>query len=117
MNREEAIERLVDLRVQFQVGIFTREAIDTAIEALSAEAVSREFYEDAVNANHGLAKENSELRAQLESAGAVGEWQCKSLSTGEMFYGCSECGNLEINTSNFCPNCGARMLREDGEEE
>ena len=40
MTREEAIERLVDLRVQFQVGIFTREAIDMAIKALQADAVS-----------------------------------------------------------------------------
>jgi len=40
----------------------------------SADAVSREFYEDAVKANHGLAKENSELKAQLESADAVHGW-------------------------------------------
>lgn len=41
----------------------------TALSSIpSAEVVSREFYEDAVKANHGLAKENSELKAQIESA-------------------------------------------------
>ena len=38
MKRGEAVERLVELRAQFQVGIFTREAIDMAIKALQQTA-------------------------------------------------------------------------------
>ena len=41
MTREEAIERLVDLRVQFQAALFTREAIDMAIEALQTPPISQ----------------------------------------------------------------------------
>lgn len=49
MTREEAVECLIDLRVQFQVGIFTREAIDMAIEALSAEATTGDYPNDLIN--------------------------------------------------------------------
>ena len=69
MTREEAITILKD--ISWQMGSVKRweniEAIDMAIEALSAEAVSREFYEDAVKANHGLAKELCELKALAEA--------------------------------------------------
>ena len=37
----------------------------------SADAVSREFYEDAVKANIGIVIENRKLKAQIESADAV----------------------------------------------
>ena len=37
----------------------------------SADAVSREFYEDAVKANIGLVIKNRELKEQIESAEAV----------------------------------------------
>jgi hypothetical protein len=40
----------------------------------SADAVSREFYEDAVKANIRLVMENRELKEQIESADAVQGW-------------------------------------------
>ena len=41
----------------------------------SADAVSREFYEDAVKANIGLVIENRQLKEQIESADAVHGWR------------------------------------------
>lgn len=61
----------------------------------------------------GIGKEEDLFKAIEALSERTGEWQCKSLSTGELFYGCSECGNLEINISNYCPNCGARMEKGD----
>lgn len=28
-------------------------------------------------------------------------------------YICSECGKIAMNDSNYCPNCGAKMDKED----
>lgn len=71
MNRKEAIAILKNRDMHGVPCGYTSgysEALDMAIESLSTDTVSREFYEDAVKANHGLAKENSELRKQIESA-------------------------------------------------
>lgn len=34
----------------------------------------------------------------------------------ETYYWCSECDKAEKKTSDFCPNCGARMDLKDGEQ-
>ena len=89
----------------------------------SADAVSREFYEDAVKANIRLVIENRKLKEQIESAEAVqGEWIWRTdipiggwrTSAG---YICSNCGKdyWHGNVFNFCPSCGARMKGGDSE--
>jgi len=91
-----------------------REYATDMIKALpSADAVSREFYEEVVKANHGLAKENSELKAQLESAEAVqGEWVIRENGNKE----CSLCGHeRQDGWDYFCGYCGARMKGGDSE--
>ncbi len=45
----------------------------------------------------------------------TGEWVRHELWDAP-WYTCSECDFHGRNDYNFCPNCGARMLREDGEE-
>lgn len=79
MTKDEAIELLEDLdgAIEDNHGRDYDEAFDMAIESLSAETVSREFYEDAIKANHGLAKENCELKAQIEPADMVKVVRCK----------------------------------------
>lgn len=60
----DALERIGSLDTDAD-----REYARSIIKALpSAYTVPGEWYEDAVKANHGLVKENSELKEQLESA-------------------------------------------------
>ena len=40
-----------------------------------------------------------------------GKW--KEYPIAEDCYQCSECGVLRMGISNFCPNCGARMVDDD----
>ena len=76
-------------------------------EVVSADAVSREFYEDAVKANIGIVIENRKLKAQLESADAVqGEWKIDEYG----IYHCPFCHAINNTVyKSFCPNCGANM--------
>lgn len=71
MTREEAVKMVQAHKFPRPMEEWQRlnnEAIDMAIEALSADTVSREFYEATIKVNHGLVKENSELKEQIESA-------------------------------------------------
>lgn len=67
-NMNTLADALMRSRCEVDAKSADRELANLKEEFESAEAVSREFYEDAVKANHGLVKENSELKAQLESA-------------------------------------------------
>ena len=101
-------------------------------EQLSAEAkgdlISRQ---DAVNTikryKHRLQGKGQtygflleEFEHQIPSAEAVqGEWghMIADGSDGSHWYEyeCSHCGEVVLRPYNFCPNCGAKMFREDGE--
>lgn len=62
----------------------------------------------------GVKHEQEKPSAQPERK--KGRWIAHGIEEGNAFavYTCSECGVLVgINTSNFCPNCGAEM--EKGE--
>lgn len=91
MTREEAIARLEANRGAF-VFKETNEALDMAIEALSVEAVQGEW----INREYCQVDEDAYEVATCSN--------CKTEIT------------LEYPCDNFCPNCGARMNREDGEE-
>ena len=86
----------------------------------SADAVSREFYEDAVKANIRIVIENRELKEQIESADRPsGEWlkidtYFEAFNETVTTYKCSACEyepyfGGDISKLNYCPNCGARM--------
>ena len=79
ISRQAAIEALchdcayyTDAQCKTDSGYWCESGAMIREDVPSAEAVSREFYEDVVKANHGLAKENINLKAQIESAEA--EW-------------------------------------------
>ncbi len=129
MTREEAVKIIATWLVSskgakgqrgYIEGWFDEEDVEAfrmAIEALSADTVSREFYEATIKVNHGLAKENIELKAQIESTDRPsGEWIITKEGEydGRSVYKteCSECGHetfYKANNAHYCPNCGAKM--------
>ena len=79
MTNEEAIKRIqqdLDVNKKYLSKEY-KEALNMAIEALSADAVSREFYEEAIKANHGLAQELCELKASADRQTIVRCGECK----------------------------------------
>ena len=73
ISRADAIEMAVD--VETPQGTYERAIyVDDLMALPSADAVSREFYEDAVKANIGIVIENRKLKEQIESADAVEGW-------------------------------------------
>ena len=44
-----------------------------------------------------------------------GEWIDVTKTGGAELWKCSECGELELEDSCFCPNCGADMREEEQE--
>ena len=86
MTREEAKEALSVLKIYDNQWL--REAVDMAIEALSAEVGQR------------------------------GEWIFEPKDAIELMFTlpkCSECGFESSDGGNFCSNCGARMYKGGAE--
>lgn len=105
MTREEAIKILKSIRVYEcypkSASEETKEAIDMAIEVLSAEAEEYEDYEHAT-----LVDIKEPLRASSEAV--QGEW----IDTGNwMGIECSRCKCHSRYVTPFCPQCGARMYK------
>lgn len=128
MTREEAITRLKNMAWLY--GSSEREqnieAIDMAIEALSAEPtdlISRaeaikaiesrqtEQWIDAdVDYNNGLESAVAEIKALPSADRPSGEWiKHNDRSTIIVYYTCSECGEVESGTPTYCRKCGAKM--------
>ena len=58
-----------------------------------------------------MAERLTELEYLLTERKIVGKWnRLRDASSGQTFYQCNQCKNLERYYSNFCPNCGARMV-------
>ena len=130
MTREEAIKHLsewMDEKMWICFGTIDREAIGIAIKALSADTISREEAIHAIDlCRERKNKEIDELRtkwleAERRADRPTGVWVDKG-----GYSECSECGEVAQSMefydgvyerlTKFCPNCGAKMLREDNEE-
>lgn len=120
IKREDAL-KAIDYRrktANIDSRIVLDEVEDKIRELPSADAVSREFYEATIKVNHGLAKENIELKEQIESTGRPsGEWVI--VNKGLDIYICDQCGEVEqiqrIPIWDYCPNCVAKMKGESDE--
>lgn len=114
MTKEEAIKILKAIRVYEcypkSASEETKEAIDMAIDALSAEAVHKPDYSYEADMVRRLKE------ALSAEARPTGEWIFNtSTSNGKSWNVCSECGESMFHPANFCPNCGARMKGADDE--
>lgn len=108
MTREEAIERINDIRKIYAryVEIITEnenEALDMAIEALKKNESAEEWYKLFVEKLEQEPTEGHWIKYQ-EPWGGTQKWKC------------SNCGNsydihrvYTIMPYNYCPNCGKKM--------
>ena len=54
---------------------------------------------------------------KLPSAERTGEW-IEGQTAGQRFVKCSRCGHIEFDgTPNYCEDCGARMVSDNGKLE
>ena len=58
----------------------------------------------------------NDAKRQFDRLIGIGHWVNKPNIYGVVY--CSECDyELHINNTNYCPNCGAKMIEETEEEE
>lgn len=80
---------------------------DEIDNAPTVEAYPFEQVQELVKLNQQFAEEIEELKKPQ------GEW----IKIGEigLAYKCNRCGEVDVISTNFCPNCGARMKKGGAE--
>lgn len=76
---------------------------------LSVETATRRSIELEDAYNNGW----SDGFSEGENEGSQGKWIFHKDFHENCRYGCNQCGNLNNIPSNFCPNCGARMVKNE----
>lgn len=76
------------------------------------DALKEKVFRNLTDEFYGAMQVLDELPS-TESERKTGEW----VSNHDGSWNCSECGLrvLVYAKGNYCPNCGARMVKEDGE--
>lgn len=77
MTREEAITKLHWLKAELIKGTDLNEPLDMAIEALSADTVSRETYHNLVTASNDIDRALREYQDKEENGELVSVVRCK----------------------------------------
>ena len=104
---EEAINTLATLKRYMSGGgvdIKANKAIDMAIEVLKAPPITqRRMYQLGYR--------------QAQKDRLKGEWiySVNDESVAEI-WDCSECGQWSLTKTNYCPNCGADMRKDETDE-
>lgn len=120
MTREEAIKILKAIRAYEcypkSASEETKEAIDTAIEALNNSIQMSNIQE--LQAENGFLKEMVKFYRERPTHPLNGEWIKHEIEDTCRWVECSECHKEYPNIDmNFCPNCGKRMIGNEKQEE
>ena len=95
MTREEAIQILERRRFYSNYGAGLNEALDMAIEALSADTVSRSQY-------HGLLNAIGKVYVEVVRCKDCIYWQSGDMGTGEVYEPYCEMLDTETDANAFC---------------
>ena len=113
-ERKEAKSTLLTLKHLFEDEQILK-ALDVAIECVSAERTRKYKLNDGTEID--LDEESYEIgytHGQMaeRKAERVGEWTARKTS---LEFVCSNCGEACWRDFHYCPNCGARMVKESEE--
>lgn len=78
------------------------------IDRETAYKVLTKYYHHSTDIQHEALRE---ALSRVPSAEKKGEWFDK----GSLSCRCSVCGCKSVNEYKYCPNCGARMVKQDVE--
>lgn len=105
MTREEKIAELINIRDNFNYTLAPREVFDDAIEALLKEPKTRHW------------KKMVSVYDMIEGKYRMIPYTRKDEELGNPpFYVC-DCGNNSKKPTNYCPDCGAKMIEPQESEE
>lgn len=124
MTKKEAKEIMCKVTFYWELGEQTltqnqiNEAIDLAIKALDQQpcedAISRadvKKYLSAPDANGDrvIYESDLDLLSPITPQPKTGHWTRVTDKTGHLVWECDKCGWQQRFSTNFCPDCGARM--------
>ncbi|MBQ1296956.1 MAG: hypothetical protein IIY21_23120 [Clostridiales bacterium] len=104
------------------------EALDMAIKALSAEpcedCISRqaaidvvhEYFEKYLNLNDDICLDGIRSLPSVTPEQKMGHWINYQKNIW-IYAQCSECGTVHDTKTNYCPNCGAKMVEPQESED
>lgn len=79
-----------------------------AIKAIESRQ-TEQWIDADVDYNNGLESAVAEIKALPSADRPSGEWIMQNEELKISDYRCSVCGHYQDDTTDFCPNCGAKM--------
>jgi len=135
MTREEAKRRLLNIERSLPNTFRTKEdvrnfeALEMAIKALeqepSGDLISRQAVIDACEQSINILEAVDRIMdlPSVEQEPKAGHWKRISMDKysehAKYWYRCDRCGKDNLGNTDWCPNCGAKMIEQkesEGEE-